>query len=334
MVCVVGAGPTGNVCQQDVTLQLSASDFLVPEVQAFGGIFGLAPVARGASHDTPTLPASYQMWLDGRLGPTLGFNSCMELALRETCGGGDMHTMLGGSPGASVYDSEGMVYHNVTTSACVTLGIEPAMTSFWSVPWTGFWIGGHTIEGAGVGAQAPSCEQTTTAVGGPGGGKREGPEPKVIAQDECSCDTMTPLALMDEGSEGYGAPMTAQAYGALVSFINATLAADQSVALNRGDQLYYTVACEEVAGIPTLTYELSEKQNVTVEPTQYVFIVPAGEGGSALPTCYLNVRVWDRAKKGPGVFFGMPFFAKLYVLLDYENLTVGLASLNKELFSA
>jgi len=316
VVCVLGDGANGNVCQKDVTIQLSDFDFVVPDVQAFGGIFGLAPVLE-RNHDEATFPASYQMWLDGRLGPQLGFHSCMELKSKETCGGGDMHMMLGGSAGVLVYDPEVMVYHNVTTSPCVTLGIKPAMTNFWAIPWTGFWIDGQEIG-------APSRKRIATS------GRGRNSTTKSISPSEC--DTMTPVALMDEGSEGNGAPMTAQAYQALVSLTNATLAADQSVGLNRGDQLYYTVACQEAASFPILTYELSGKQNVTVEPAQYVAIVPA-VGGSASATCYLNVRVWDRAKSGPGVFFGIPFFAKLYVLLDYENLTVGLASLNKELLS-
>lgn len=263
----------GDICIPDTIMQLSAFDIAIPSALPFGGIAGLAPVLPGA--DASSFPLSYQGYLGSEMGSQVGFHSCASLESTESCGGGDMQAVFGGTA-EGVYDAAEMVWFDVQAEEWLAdsapLSVRPGRNNFWAVQWTGMWIGD-----AAVGLR--SAEQQ--------GG--------------------IPLAVFDEGSEGYNAPVPASALDTLLSLTDATVQADGET---------YSVPCD---GLPELRYELDGKQNYTIFPEMYV---SQSEGG-----CALDVRVWDFESNGPMGLFGRAFLEPLYVVLDFEALRVGLAPL-------
>jgi hypothetical protein len=280
----------GGICSDETVFQLSNFNITIPYAVPFGGIFGLAPVL--PSLNETFFPASYQAYLAGHLGPQVGFHSCAALSSKETCGGGDMQLVLGGTAGPDVYDpsESNLVWFDVEAAAWLSksapLNVRPARNNFWAVQWTGMWMGEKSL---------PLTQSTTS-----GGG-----------------DTV-PLAVFDEGSEGYSAPVPATVLDALLSATNATVVSTPSGST-------YSLPCDiDQGSLPILRYELQGKHNYTIPPSAY--ITRSDE------VCQLRIRVWDFESNGPMALFGAAFLERLYIILDFANLQVGLAPLRTELF--
>ncbi|RHZ63435.1 uncharacterized protein CDV56_106396 [Aspergillus thermomutatus] len=274
----------GEICSNETVFQLSNFSITIPDVVPFGGIFGLAPVLPGLNETF--FPASYQAYLGGRLGPQVGFHSCAALSSTDTCGGGDMQAVLGGTAGPDVYDPADLVWFDVEAedwlSESAPLNVRPARSNFWAVQWTGMWIGEESL---------PLAQSTTTG----------------------GCENM-PLAVFDEGSEGYRAPVPAAALDTFLSATNATVSGST-----------YSLPCDiDQEGLPTLRYELQGKHNYTILPSEYV--TRSDEG------CELRIRAWDFESNGPMALFGQAFLGRLYIVLDFARLQVGLTPLREELF--
>lgn len=227
---------TGEVCSDEMVFQLSNFDITFPDAVPFGRIFGLAPVLPGLN-DTFFL-ALYQAYLAGHLGPQVGFHSCAALSSKDTRGGGDMQLVLGGTAGPDVYDPSelNLVWFDVQAEAWLSqsalLNAQPARNNFWAVQWTGMWMGAESL---------PLARSTTS------GGYNT-----------------IPLAVFDEGSEGYTAPVPATAVNALLSATNATVVSTASGST-------YSLPCDiDQQSLPILRYELQNKQNYTILPSAYI----------------------------------------------------------------
>ncbi|KAI9830141.1 MAG: hypothetical protein M1819_005818 [Sarea resinae] len=316
------AGDSSQSCTPATVFQLSDFDVALTSALPFAGIFGLSPVLPGSN--ASFYPASYQAYLNDTLaGALVGYHSCANLASSSSCAGGDMLTVFGGTANSSVFDPSSVAYLDVETEPCITisapLDFRPARDNFWSLRWTGFWIGDQAVD-LNISSSSSSSSKSTSS-------------------SSPACTDSSPLAVLDEGSEGVGAPVPSSAYDALVAAANATVAANQSVALNTGNQTYYTVPCAAISTLPTLTYELGAAQNYTIAPAQYVVSVPptttttTTDGTAPTNTCYLNAKTWALGPDAPAAFFGSTFFGNLYVVFDFEGLRVGLAPLNQQLFS-
>ncbi|KAL4965412.1 aspartic peptidase domain-containing protein [Aspergillus stella-maris] len=277
----------GEICTDHTVFQLSDFDIAIPSVLPFGGIFGLAPVVKDLNETF--YPASYQAYLGGSIGPQFGFHSCALLTDKSTCGGGDMQGVFGGTAGENVFDQADLIWFDLDAedwlSNSAPLDVRPGRSNFWAVQWTGMWADEEGVD-------------LSTAD---------------------SSDSRTALAVFDEGSEGYKAPMPASALDML-------LTATKGKTVAGSDSTTYSVSCDlDTDSLPVLTYELASTQNYTIGPDDYI----TSEDGA----CILNVRVWDFDSNGPMGLFGKAFLDCLYVVFDFEALKVGLAPLRKDLFA-
>ncbi|THC91606.1 hypothetical protein EYZ11_008928 [Aspergillus tanneri] len=279
----------GDICSDGTVIQLSNFSTVVTEVVPFGGIFGLAPVLPPLNETF--YPASYQAYLGGKFGPQVGIHSCAALSSKETCNGDDMLTVFGCVTGGDIFDPSDLVFFDIEVEECLSrsapLNVKPGRDNFWAVRWTGMWIGTEMVS-----LQGGEC-----AIG---------------------CDDNVPRAVFDEGSEGYGAPVPHSALASLLQVTNATM-------VNTSAGTKYSIPCGmNLDDLPTLTYELQDKQNYTILPSTYVTYRDDG--------CYdLDIKAWDFNKNGPMALFGQTFLERLYVVLDFATLQVGLAPLREEL---
>ncbi|PHH78321.1 hypothetical protein CDD80_7076 [Ophiocordyceps camponoti-rufipedis] len=265
----------GKVCSHDTVFQLS--DFPFPAetipVVPFAGIYGLAPVTAGlteASH-----PAHYQAWHSGKVASRVGWHTCDALDSADSCLGGDAKFVFGGSD-AGLYDEARLrkfAVRNPDWLGDAFYPVRPPRNNYWAAALTGCWI---RIRGSGR-------ESSNFAMGN-GNGHQDGREENVT------------MALLDEGSEGLGAPLSSRAYRWLAQQINAQQASETIVSaiarqgssgFNTGLQSWYTVPCGETDRLPDLVYELEGRENYTIRPEDYVTRLRESQ------LCYLNVNVWN-----------------------------------------
>ncbi|RDA87837.1 putative aspartyl protease [Ophiocordyceps camponoti-leonardi (nom. inval.)] len=303
----------GPVCHAKTVFQLSDFPYpaeAIPTVP-FGGIYGLAPVTAGlgeASH-----PAHYQSWRAGELGARVGWHSCAALSSTESCLGGEAKLVFGGTDEALYRDMETFAIRNPPWLEDAFYPVRPPRKNYWSAALTGCWI------------QTKAGESSNFALGGSQGssGVRVG-------------DDNSTLALLDEGSEGLGAPLSSKAYAWLTRHVGASPASREEVdaianqgssGFNTAMQKWYTVPCGATDEFPELVYELEGKANYTIRPGDYVTRLK-GKG-----SCYLNINVWKYGRTEDGdakvMLLGMMFLKRLYVVLDFERLSFGLAPLKE-----
>ncbi|RCI10090.1 putative aspartyl protease [Ophiocordyceps polyrhachis-furcata BCC 54312] len=306
----------GPVCQAKTIFQLSNFPYpteAIPTVP-FGGIYGLAPVTAGLSEASH--PAHYQSWRAGKLGPRVGWHSCSALSSTESCLGGEAKLVFGGTDTELYHDTRMQTFavRNPPWLEDAFYPVRPPRKNYWSAALTGYWI--RTKVG-----ESPNFALGRSQGGGGGG------------------DDNSTLALLDEGSEGLGAPLSSRAYAWLTRHVGAMPASKEEVdaisnqgssGFNTATQKWYTVPCRATDQFPDLIYELEGKANYTVRPRDYVTRLK-GRG-----SCYLNINVWRYGRTEDGdakvVLLGIMFLKRLYVMLDFESRSFGLAPL-KELLS-
>ncbi|PYI33525.1 acid protease [Aspergillus indologenus CBS 114.80] len=309
-VCIHSPHNPSSLCTSPATtLQVSDFPFAghhVPPVP-FGGIFGLAPVIPGVN--ATFHPTHYQAWQQGRAGAQIGFNSCAKLSSRGFCHGGDAQFVFGGTD-TTLYDADAVVWYPIVTPAWLGdemfLPIKPSIWNFWAAPWTGAWIA------------------------------ETGPDGRTPRWSPNYAALLTPLAVLDDGSEGLGVPVTANQYAALVRRVRgrkadaatrAAIAAQwTSSTTGMATQDWYLVDCA-AEGFPELVYELDRRGNYSVAPEDYVQVIYAtGE-------CYLNAHVWEHSRTETGdatvISVGDGILKGLYVVLDFERNVFGLAPLKR-----
>ena len=300
-MCLPDRNGRDNICKSDVEAQISDLSYKFPVVEDIGGIFGYAPVLNG--FNATFLPAPYQFMQAGLLDRVVGWHMCTALKNKKTCSNQDYLSVLGGTEN-SVYHQHDMQQHPIVVTPCINAGnlnLGPARDNYWSASWTSLWMGNTRIS------------LSTPSTGQP-------PVP------DASCNTIDPVAIFDEGAFGKGAPIPAAAFPTIVTATSAKKINDSAAILNNGKQGLYSVDCNSLNKFPTLTYELSRKQNITVTPDMYVDTV-------AMPgTCLLDARAWDRTTAGAQTFFGTTLIKKTYLTFDYERLTVGVAPLKRNLY--
>lgn len=308
-VCVGGACAPGTVLQLSDFPRAAAA---VPPVP-FAGIFGMAPVTPGLGRDMH--PAPYQAWRAGRAGPRVGWNSCAALPSSAPCLGGDAKLVLGGAD-AALFDARAMHHFAVGSPpwlADAFLPLTPPRTNYWSTAVTGLWARGPVPAPASPNFARPAAPPRAPAA-------------------------HTTLGLLDDGSEGLGAPLSLRAYRWLVARISAVpappavaraIAAQGSSGFDTAHQQWFTVPCGAAAGFPDLVYELDGRANWTIPPEDYVFKLRGFVPG---PVCYLGVNVWKHSRVADGdarLLLGGAFLRRLYVLLDFERLSFCLAPLRR-----
>lgn len=311
----------GDTCSPGTLLQLS--DFPYPAAAIptvpFGGIFGMAPVTPGLGEEL--YPASYQAWKAGKMGPRVGWNSCATLSSSEPCLGGGAKFVLGGTD-LSLYnmkETQTFVVRNPSWLGEAFYPLTPPRNNYWSTELTGSWV-------------RPK-------------GQTESPNFAIVptASDPPNSPTRT-LGLLDEGSEGLGAPLSLKAYRWLVEHVGATLApgavvqaiaAQGSSGFNMAHQDWYTVPCNGTGDLPELVYELEGRANYTISPADYVVTLRGNATQS--PVCYLSINVWKYGRVDNGdarvLLLGGAFLKRLYVTLDFEMLTFSLALLRDTISS-
>ncbi|RAH68507.1 eukaryotic aspartyl protease [Aspergillus aculeatinus CBS 121060] len=317
-VCINHPDNTSHICTTpSTTIQVSDFPFAghyVPPVP-FGGIFGLAPVIPGLN--ATYHPTHYQAWKQGRAGAQIGFNSCAKLSSKRFCHGGDAKFVFGGTD-PSLYDADQVIWYPIVTPPWLGdemfLPIKPSIWNFWATRWTGGWI----VE----------------------------PEPRPDGEKRWSSSSssssptnyalITPLAVLDDGSEGLGVPVTARQYAELVrrtggrkadAATRAAIAAQwTSSTTGMATQDWYVVDCA-TDGRPELVYEFDRRGNYSVGAQEYVQkIYETGE-------CYLNAHVWEHSRTESGdatvISVGDGILKGLYVVLDFERNVFGLAPLKR-----
>ncbi|KAI8665180.1 Peptidase A1 domain-containing protein [Fusarium sp. Ph1] len=300
----------GDLCSAGTVLQVSDFPYPgegIPKVP-FGGIFGMAPVTAGLNETFH--PANYQAWKAERLGSRVGWNSCAALASSDPCLGGEAKLVFGGTD-SSLYDNDTLRIYEIQNPDWLSdafYPLTPPRENYWTTPLTGSWILGTSEE-----------ESRNFAVPFSGSNGSH----------------VTPLAVLDEGSEGLGAPLSLNAYNWLVDQVRGTLASNDAIqeihaqgssGFNTVEQNWYTVSCDDIDSYPQLVYELNGHTNYTVPPQDYV--TKLGDTS----TCYLNVNVWKYGRTEDGnakvALLGLAFLKRLYVVLDFETQSFGLAPLS------
>jgi hypothetical protein len=305
----------GQICSKDTLMQVS--DFPYPgsavPVVSFGGIYGLAPPP--AVRAETSEPANYQAWKDGKMGALVGWHTCDVLESKSSCQGGDAQLVFGGTDTA-MYDTEKMQSYRIQNPEWLSDAFYPATpprSNYWSVPLSGMWIkttNANISKNYAVPFKAVS------------GGKKT-----------------LPLAVVDEGSEGLGAPLSLNAYRYLVKHTKAKVAsstivenilAQGSTGYNTGEQDWYTVPCDGLTDYPDLVYQLDGGKQYTIPPSDYVTRLTNTLGS----VCYLNINVWrfGRTKTGNAkvILLGKAFLKRHYLTLNFEERTFGLAPLHTE----
>ncbi|PYH88402.1 acid protease [Aspergillus ellipticus CBS 707.79] len=313
-------------------------------IQPFTGIFGMAPVIPGLNQTFH--PVFYQAWKAGRTASAqIGWNACADLPSRTPCLDGDAKFVFGGSD-TSLYDEEQMEWY--PTVAPTWLGqemyapIQPPIYNFWSARWTGGWI--VTAEGGWSRDYAVRFPAGALVRGEEGRSMPfDYPGPDITSEEgkgdgEGEGEWITPLAVLDDDSEGLGVPVTANSYDEMIRLTDAVQASPEIAAaiMAQGTSSptgshtgeWYLVECARAESLPSLVYELDHRVNYTVRPEAYVQEI-VGEGVEGL--CYLNLNVWKHSITGNGdatlISLGLGFLKGLYVVLDYERVAFGLAPL-------
>ncbi|RDA92439.1 putative aspartyl protease [Ophiocordyceps camponoti-saundersi (nom. inval.)] len=304
----------GAVCHAETIFQLSNFPYpadAIPRVP-FGGIYGLAPVTAGLSEASH--PAHYQFWKGGKSGARVGWHSCSALSSTESCLGGEAKFVFGGTDSAMYHDTDMRTFavRNPTWLEDAFYPVRPPRKNYWSATLTGCWV--RTREG----------ESSNFALGGSRDGGGSG-------DDDNNNST---LALLDEGSEGLGAPLSSKAYAWLTQQVGASPASEEVVdaitrqgssGFNTALQKWFTVPCGETEDFPELVYELEGRANYTIRPRDYVTRLKEEN------SCYLNINVWKYGRTEDGdarvVLLGGMFLKRLYVVLDFDRLSFGFAPL-------
>ena len=301
-LCLPGLPGHKSLCRSKTEVEISDLAFQFPTVQDIGGIFGLAPVLPG--FNATYLPAPFQFMQSGLLEYVVGWHTCQGLKNKAACDQNDFLTIMGGTE-TTVYRTGNMKYHNIVVTPCINAGnlkLTPGRDNYWSASWTGFWIGKSRIS-----LQTATTEQLSTT--------------------DPTCSSIDPVAVFDEGGFGNGAPVPLSAFSTLTKITNATQIGSSAAILNQGKQGLWAVPCAAVRFLPSLVYELSGTQNITVTPVMYI------DRKLQPGQCLLNARAWDRATNGAQTFFGLTVLERTYVAFDFDRLTVGLAPLNRNLYN-
>ena len=299
----------GKVCTRNTIFQLSNFPYpgdVIPKVP-FGGIYGMAPVTPHLNETSWT--ANYQAWQAGRLGPRVGWNSCATLGTSKPCLGGEAKFVLGGTD-TTLYDADEMRTYAIQNPSWLSdafYPVTPPRNNYWSTALTGSWIRGSQHS-----------------------------ENFVVPFNTSDGGNTNPLALLDEGSEGLGAPLSSNAYKWLVHHVNGSLASNATIhaiatqgssGYNMAYQDWYTVPCDGTDSYPELVYEMDGRTNYTILPKDYVVELDNPSGR----VCYLSINVWKYGRTDSGdakiILLGGAFLKRLYVVLDFENLSFGFAPL-------
>lgn len=304
---------TGAICTKDTVIQLSDFAYEGPEIpiQEFGGIYGLAPVT---PHPDPRFqPHFYQAWKRHQAAPRVGWNSCAKLSSSQPCLNGDSKLVFGGSD-TTLYNQSEMTWYRTQKTSFIpgTKSLYyPQPNDMWATRWTGGWIAAQN----GIWSRNYAVNFTSTT--------RHGK------------NTSSPMVILDEGSEGLGAALSAAAYSHLVEMTSASPANNETVAAIRGqgtssgtgteEQEWYLVDCVKTMEFPSLVYELDGRANYTVGPEDYV------QKLDATGQCYLNINLWPYLNVEGGnsevLLLGLAFLQNYYVVLDFEKSKFGLAPL-------
>ncbi|UZP45244.1 hypothetical protein NXS19_013056 [Fusarium pseudograminearum] len=301
----------GNLCNSDTLMQVSDFPYpasVVPAVP-FGGIFGLAPPPSKRAETSE--PANYQAWQEGNMGPLVGWHTCATLASTSSCQGGDAQLVFGGTD-TSMYDAKKLQSYGIRNPEWLSdafYPVTPPRSNYWSTSLTGMWVKGD-------GKKSKNFAVPFKA--GKGGKKTP------------------PLGVVDEGSEGLGAPLSLNGYKYLVSKTDAKPASaaviekilsQGSTGYNTDQQSWYTVSCDNLHRYPDIVYELDGGKKYTIPPKDYVTRLENMPGS----VCYLNVNVWKYGRTSAGdakvVLLGRAFLKRHYLVLDFEDRTFGLAPL-------
>ncbi|KAJ5971593.1 aspartic peptidase domain-containing protein [Penicillium vulpinum] len=312
---------TGTLCTKRTILQLSDFPYdgdIIP-IQEFGGIYGLAPVTPHA--DPRFVPHFYQAWKRGETSPRVGWNSCAKLSSSQPCLDGDAKYVFGGSD-TTLYNQSELTWFRTKNTSYITATKSlyyPQPNDLWATRWTGGWIATQD----GNWSRNYAVDFTNV-----------GHDKKAI--------TTTAMAILDEGSEGLGTALSADAYAQMVQMTSASPASNETIAAIRSQgtssgtgtqqQPWYLVNCTNTAHFPSIVYELDGRANYTVGPEDYIQkLYATGE-------CYLNINIWPYVdqkgnwKKGNSkvLLLGLGFLQKLYVVFDYEKSKFGLAPLKAQ----
>ena len=295
VLCVTGLGGK-KICDKKSEFQASNFAHKLPFVADIGGIFGYAPVLPG--FNKTYFPTAYQFMRKNLIDPVIGWHMCGDLKSSATCSGQDFLTIMG-TTARALYDNSRLVFHDIIVSPCVNSGqhlsLNPSRENYWSASWTGLWI-------------------------------NKKPFPLTDAASTDSCGSIDPIAVFDQDAFGHGVPVPPPAFKFLVKATHATQVSNDSSSINGGSQGLFSVPCQNLSGLPTITYEFSHKQNITVVPAQYI------DTKTDPGQCLLNARVWDRPVDGAQTFVGLTVLSRTYVQFDMKRNLVGLAPLKKYLY--
>lgn len=297
VICLTGLRGK-KICDKKSEFQASNFAHKLPFVADIGGIFGFAPVLPG--FNATFFPTPYQLMRKNLINPVIGWHMCGNLKSRATCSGQDFLTIMG-STAKALYHQSKKVYHNIVVSPCVNSGqhlsLNPSRENYWSATWSGLWI-----------------NQKPFVLTDPAADKSD------------VCNTIEPIAVFDQDAFGHGAPVPPAAFTYLVQATHATKISNDSSSINGGSQGLFGVPCQTLSRLPTITYEFSHKQNITVIPAQYI------DTKTSPGQCLLNARVWDRPVDGAQTFVGLTVLSHTYVEFDMRRNLVGLAPLKKYLY--
>ncbi|KAM5344960.1 hypothetical protein ACJ41O_010822 [Fusarium nematophilum] len=304
----------GQICSSDTLMQVSHFPYpasVVPAVP-FAGIYGLAPPPSERAETSE--PANYQAWQDGKMGPLVGWHSCHVLDSASSCQGGDAQLVFGGTD-TTMYEPKQLRTYEIQNPEWLSdafYPVTPPRSNYWSTPLTGMWV--KTDKKLSKNYAKPF---------------------KAVRGDRKTAQ----LAVVDEGSEGLGAPLSLNGYKYLVKHTGAkpaskatieNILSQGSTGYNTGEQDWYTVPCDGLDRYPDLVYELDGGKQYTIPPSDYVTRLDKMPGS----VCYLNVNVWKfgRTKTGDAkvVLLGRAFLKRQYLVLNFEDRTFGLAPLRTE----
>ncbi|KUJ12533.1 acid protease [Mollisia scopiformis] len=307
-LCFHSDANNADLCSNSVEISVSNFTSELPVIFDVGGVFGFAPVAPG--YNDTFMPTAYQMWKQGLLGPNNGWHMCGGLKDLSTCYGKKYLTILGGTD-TTVYDTGKTHHHPTSFSKCLNSGphltLSPPRYNYWSTEWTNFFIGQESFS---LRAKDSLSYNATTA--------------------DPECDGIDAIAVWDQDKFGYGAAMPFSAFDTLVSLTDAHIAYNNNTpglfAVNSGNASVWAVDCSKVSTFPTLTYEFSHLQNITVVPAMYI-------DTSMYPgQCLLNARPWDRAIEGAQTFFGLTILSRTHLEFNFETNMIGISPLNSNLY--
>ncbi|KAF4417939.1 fusarin C cluster-peptidase [Fusarium acutatum] len=301
----------GQICNKDTLMQVS--DFPYPgsvvPIIPFAGIFGLAPTPKAITATSE--PANFQAWKNGKMGPLVGWHTCEVLKSAATCQGGDAQLVFGGTD-TTMYSAKKLQSYEIQNPEWLSDAFYPSTpprSNYWSTSLTGMWVKTDKLSKN----YAVPFKAVKTAKKTP------------------------PLAVVDEGSEGLGAPLSLNGYKYLVRHIKGAKLASKTIVqniqqqgssgYNTANQDWYTVACDGLDEYPNLVYQLDGRKKYTISPGDYVTKLTDMPGS----VCYLNVNVWKYGRTENGdarvVLLGKAFLKRKYLVLNFEERSFGLAPL-------